>query len=393
MRKFTLLFAAMMLANVAMAEIVVEKLWESTTDIPLAGSSKQGVGYDGTIYAQDLTASKIYAYSESEGAVSRTEYAASDVGAGFAVDNAGNLAVRVGYFATGTPAGLKIYKKGETTPIAITFALPKSGRTDYNSASGDFFSAEGGYVYFYSTGQTDINFVKICNGGAEAEDVTVGVLGIECTAGTATSYVMPVSPTKLACQIRSAPWQVLKEGSATAANMPGVKLSTLGGCAFTIKDKDGAEKEMWVYNCGSTHYNSEFKVRNMTDGADLATFQIGDGAATNTAYANWTTASKIDDHSYYIHQYCPGVGAALYKIKDDAVEIGVGLDKEEISAVRLHETMGGVRIDFAGEAMLQVYNVNGMLINEAKAYDGHEFELQTGVYIIRVNGKAHKFVK
>lgn len=317
MKKITLLMAAIMTASMAMADIVVEKLWESTADIPTVADAKQGVGYDGVFYIQDKTNSKIYAYTKNDETVTRSDYATSDTGQGLAIDEAGNLICRVGYFATGTPNALKIYKKGETTAKSITFTLPNPGRCDFNSASGDIFSSEGGYVWFMCSGKTVLQYVKITNGAVTAEDITVGTMGDDVSvAFTSVSHVLKGTATSWIGQTRSNDFYSWDGSVLSAATPNGAKKSTLGGCAFTI-----GEKEIYAYNSGTTNYNSEFKVRNMTDGEDLATgLMIGDGTATNTAYANWLTASKIDDKSYYLHQVCPGVGIALYKVYDNTPE-------------------------------------------------------------------------
>ena len=124
MKKITLFAAALFMAGSVFSAITVEKLWESTANMPSGADAKQGVGYDQTLYIQDKEAQKIYAFTKVGETVTRSDYAASADGLGLAIDDAGNLAVRVGYFASATPDALKIYKKGSTTAVDITFALP-----------------------------------------------------------------------------------------------------------------------------------------------------------------------------------------------------------------------------------------------------------------------------
>ena len=223
---------ALFIAGSVFIAITVEKLWETTADMPAGADAKQGVGYDQTLYIQDKGAQKIYAFTKVGETVTRSDYATSDVGLGLAIDDAGNLAVRVGYFAATAPNALKIYKKGETTATDITFNLPTPGRCDYNSASGDIFSAEGGYVWFLCNGTTAPQYVKICNGGATPADVTVGTLGgaLPAAAGT-LSHIVTGTATTWFGQSRSADFYSWN-GTETLQLLPTELKSTLGGCAY-----------------------------------------------------------------------------------------------------------------------------------------------------------------
>ncbi|MBP6934768.1 MAG: T9SS type A sorting domain-containing protein, partial [Paludibacteraceae bacterium] len=137
-------------------------------------------------------------------------------------------------------------------------------------------------------------------------------------------------------------------------------------------------------------YNSEFKVRNMTDGEDIATgLMIGDGSATNTAYANWLTASKIDENTYYLHQVCPAVGVALYKVTSTTV----GIDNVKTVKANLFSTADGLTAEFDGEATIEIFTVTGKLIEKAVANNVYNTALKAGAYLVRINGETFKFVK
>ncbi|MBP6935385.1 MAG: fibronectin type III domain-containing protein [Paludibacteraceae bacterium] len=295
----------MLITNILNAEITVTKLWESNTNIPANADGRQGAGYNGTVYVQDKSVSKIYAFTQS----GRTEFASSTGGGvGISVDDNGNLAVLTTTI-NNPPTSINIYRNGSSTATSISFSFTNTGRCDYISASGDFYSTTGGYVYFYCTGQTTVNYVKIVSGAYSA----VGTIGSGLTTGTSTSYVIQGNTSSLVCQVRGSAWQNI---SGNGISPDGVKLSTLGGCIFSIKNTDNTTKEIWAYNSGGTDYNSEFKVRNATDATDISTglYIIDQTSPGISACGNWLTASKIDDYSYYIHQYCPGKGVGVWKV-------------------------------------------------------------------------------
>lgn len=282
------------------ATINITKLWESSAKIPSNADGRQGAGYDGSIFVQDKSAAKVYKYTQS----GRTDFATSTGGGvGLAVDDSGNIIVLTTTVGS-APTSIKIYPNGSSTGTSITFSF--SGRCDYISASGDIYSAQGGYVYFYCTGQQYVNYLKIINGAKDSD----GTIGSALTIGTSTSYVINSS---IINQVRGNEWKNITGGIISPT---GLKKSTLGGCIFSIKNSDNSTKEIWAYNSGSLDYNSEFTVRNMTDGSNIASniYTIDKNSPGSSACGNWLTASKIDDYSYYIHQYCPGKGVALWKV-------------------------------------------------------------------------------
>ena len=300
----------------------VEKVWENT-NVPAATTNGfQAVGWDGTIYMQDAGNKKIVTYANAEDA--GTDYA-TEGGAGqqIAVDEAGNLIVFNAYFATGTPNAILIYKKGSTEGKAVSFTLPQPGRCDFFTASGDIYSAEGGYVYFYCQNTTVVNRLKIANGAAAEADVTVDVVGKDITAGNSQNHVMVDIFGNLAAHSRSnaVSWINVhtNESSKTfAATLAGIKLSTLGGCTFEL-----GGKELWAYNVGKTNYNSEWNIYNLTDKELLSETALYAKNTTDVgSAANWLNVQVVDEKTAYIYQFCPKVAAAVWKVTCTTQEPG-----------------------------------------------------------------------
>ncbi len=73
------------------------------------------------------------------------------------------------------------------------------------------------------------------------------------------------------------------------------------------------------------------------------------------------------------------------------VETGVS---DVLSAkVVLTQTFDGVQVDFEGEQKVEIYTVNGMLVNHAIAQNTYTCSLPQGVYFIRVGNAVKKFVR
>ncbi len=297
----------------------VEKVWENTNVPAATGNGYQAVGWDGKIYMQDAGNSKIMSYANGTDAA--VEYAASGVGQQIAIDEAGNLIVFNAYFATSTPNNILIYAKGSTEGKAVSFTLPNPGQCHFFTASGDIYSAEGGYVYFYCQNTTVVNRVKITNGAATAANITVDVVGGSIYNGNTQNHVMVDIFGNLAAHSRSngvSSINVHNNASSKtfAATLSGIKLSTLGGCTFEL-----GGKEFWAYNVGTTHYNSEWNIYNMTDGIFLSdtVFYAKNKTDKNSA-ANWLNVQVVDEKTAYIYQFCPKVAVAVWKVTCDTGE-------------------------------------------------------------------------
>ncbi len=288
----------------------IEKVWENT-QVPGSADGYQAVGWEGNIYMQNKTAGKIKVYTNDTDAA--VDYATSNTsGQQIAVDEAGNLIVFNAYFATATPSAIQIYKNGSTTGTAISFTLPHPERCDFISASGDIYSAEGGYVYFYCKDKHAVNRVKITNG----ELASVDAIGNTANPATSTSHVMVDIFGNLAAHCRSTAVYAINSytGETTTFNtsLSGIKLSTLGGCSFEL-----GGKELWAYNVGTTHYNSEWNLYNMTDGEFLSdeTLYAKDRTSKKaTGPANWLNVQVVDEKTAYIYQFCPEVAVAVWKV-------------------------------------------------------------------------------
>ena len=300
----------------------VEKVWENTNVPAATTNGYQAVGWDGKIYMQDAGNKKIVTYSSADD--TGTDYAtAGGAGQQIAVDEAGNLIVFNATFYSATPNAILIYQKGSTEGKAVSFTLPQPGRCDFFAASGDIYSAEGGYVYFYCQNKTVVNRLKIANGAATEADVTVDVVGQEITAGNSQNHVMVDIFGNLAAHSRSnaVSWINVhtNESSTTfAATLAGIKLSTLGGCTFEL-----GGKELWAYNVGKTNYNSEWNIYNLTDKELLSETALYAKNTTDVgSAANWLNVQVVDEKTAYIYQFCPKVAAAVWKVTCTTQEPG-----------------------------------------------------------------------
>ena len=293
----------------------VEKLWSKTVaEIGATiADTRQGTGFNGTVYLLNKSNQSLVAIS-AEGqdtvcvgplTVAEDVTAALD-GTAYAMDDAGNF-VMEGTFP-GTPSHIVLRKADGS--VVKDLAITGLARTDYINAVGDVFSAEGGYVFVYGN-NANLLVYTIANGELVGDPAEVAVAGV----GGGNYVIAGDDKVQIAHHRSSGSWKTIENGVATAIDMPGHKNTTLGGDIITL-----AGKEFYIYPTGATNYNSEFLVRNMTDGLlvsdkDGATtfFANTTSTASSTITALWINANKIDDNSAYIHVYNAD-GVAVYKL-------------------------------------------------------------------------------
>ena len=290
----------------------ITKVWENTNVPASTTNGYQAVGWDGKIYMQNRTAGKIITYSSAED--TGTDYATSGSGQQIAVDEAGNLIVFNAYFATSNPANILIYKKGSTIGTEVSFTLQQAEQCHFFSASGNIYSAEGGYVYFYCKTKTVVNRLKITNGAATAADVTTDIVGGSIYAGGTQNHVMVDIFGNLVTHARSnsVNWINVYTNECKTFTLPSIKFGTLGGCSFEL-----GGKELWAYHAGASNYSSEWNIYNMTDGKFLSDddFYAVDKVATTNNACNWLNVQVVDENTAYIYQFCPLKGAAVWEVK------------------------------------------------------------------------------
>ena len=298
--------------------VTLEKLWsKTTTEMGVSVTdSRQSAGRDGKVYLLNKANQSFVAISETgqdtifQGPLTISEGVTANLdGTAFALDDAGNF-VMVGAF-NAIPSHI-ILRKADGS-VTKDLSIEGIARTDFINVSGDVFSAEGGYVFVYGY-SANLLVYQIVAGKL------VGVTEIAVPGCINGDYVVmgDVNTQIVHHRTFKSSWTKIENNTETLIEgMEGFKKTTLGGDIITL-----AGKEFYIYPTGTTNYDSEFCVRNMTDG----TFVVdkADGVSTtfkpnasetvnSTIYACWLNANKIDDNNAYIHVY-NSQGAAVYKL-------------------------------------------------------------------------------
>ena len=285
-------------------------------------NAQEAAFIDGVFYVADYSARKVVAV-DTTGKIWEPGIEYANLRHGICRDDAGNLIMHTSPDAK-VPTQLTVLKPNDTTDYVISFTLNNNGQTNFPTASGDIFSAAGGYVYFFPNGQTTVEVVKIANG----QFVSTTSCPVSLTGATA-GYVIPIdnNPNHFIYQIRGNGYHLYKNGdkgsyltSPNGTTAP-ARNNTVGGALFQLNGHD-----MFVYTSGA-HYKGGWTVRDMTS-ADLTPMytqeQLGDGGYNaNASVGAFFWWERLDSVTVNLYEYCLGHGIAGWELSAEPHKIRV----------------------------------------------------------------------
>lgn len=101
---------------------------------------------------------------------------------------------------------------------------------------------------------------------------------------------------------------------------------------------------------------------------------------------NWELRTEEEGNRWAIYPQMNDVIAGFEK------EVLTGLN-QVVTEISLLRTPTGIVVEFDGQADIELYGINGQLIDKTRALNSYSRDLNRGTYIIRVNGASHKFVR
>ena len=291
-------------------------------------NAQQAAFLDGVFYMADFSAKKVVAV-DTTGKVWEPGIEHANLRHGICRDDAGNLILLTSPDAK-VPSQLTVFKAEDNSEHVIEIALKNNAQTHFPTASGDIFSAAGGYVYFFPNDQSFVEVVKIANG--QFVSTTSCEVSLKGTAG----YVIPIdnNPNHSIYQIRGNGYHLYKNGdkgsyltSPNGTTAP-ARNNTYGGALFQLNGHD-----MFVYTSGA-HYKGGWTVRDMTS-AELTPMytqaELGTGGYNaNSSVGAFFWWERLDDVTVNLYEYCLGHGIAGWELSAEPHKIRVkGLSLSE----------------------------------------------------------------
>ena len=273
--------------------------------------AQQAAYIDGVFYVADYNTDKVICV-DTAGVV--TDPNISTLNHGICRDDAANLILHTSADVK-VPNQLTVYKSEDGSQHTIAIELNNNGQTNFPTASGDIFSAAGGYVYFFPNGQNFVEVVKIAGG----KYVSTTSCAVSLTGSTA-GYVIPIDndPNHFIYQVRANGYHLYKNGdkgsyltSPNGTTAP-QRNNSVGGALFELGGHD-----MFVHMSGG-NYKGGWTLRDMTSAELVPMYtqaQLGDGGyyanASVGAFFHW---KRVDSVTVNLYEYCLGHGVAGWEI-------------------------------------------------------------------------------
>ena len=299
-------------------------------------NAQEAAFIDGVFYVSDYSARKVVAV-DTTGKVWEPGIEHANLRHGICRDDAGNLILHTSADAK-VPNQLTVLKAEDNSEHVINFTLNNNGQTNFPTASGDIFSAAGGYVYFFPNGQTTVEVVKIANG----QFVSTTSCAVSLTGATA-GYVIPIdnNPNHFIYQIRGNGYHLYKNGdkgsyltSPNGTTAPS-RNNSVGGALFQLNGHD-----MFVYTSGA-HYKGGWTVRDMTAAEQTPMYtqeQLGNGGYNaNASVGAFFWWERLDSVTVNLYEYCLGHGIAGWELSAEPHRVrlkGLTTDPTEVTIAK-----------------------------------------------------------
>ena len=124
---------------------------------------------------------------------------------------------------------------------------------------------------------------------------------------------------------------------------------------------------------------------------------LGDKIPANTQYKYYTNDMNSDNWESNADGSSKDNRWSVAPIMNDEIarfttQIITGLDKIETN-VRIIRTLSGIEVNVDNESTIELYTINGVMIEKTIVNGSYSRDLNNGIYIICVNGISTKFIK
>lgn len=340
-------------------------------------ASRWATAFDGKIYVNDHSASKLYYWTE--GGLTDTGIS-SAAGTAITSDDAGNIIVSTSMYAGGNTA-MKILPANGSAMQDLSITMPSgvtAAQMQYlGMASGDIMG-NGGALYLFPSGASSVAKITFKNGVQEsAEAIAVGAVTAD-----GQSFALPLSndytSNDVAVRVRGQKHFFHNDGTSFVAYPDNGITTTQGGTVFKLADVYYAVEPI------GTAYRDGFQIVDLTNNVVVATHTEELTSTAVSPNANCIIAEVNADKTVNIYQYVPGQLATMYTFEVKALT-GVDYIEDEGTIV----IAGYDCIEIVGEAKsIEVFDIQGVLVSQNETF----VSCQSGVYLVRVDGKVTKVI-
>lgn len=350
--------------------------WAQTEGHLAANSaSRWATAFDGKLYVNDHSASKLYYWDEN--GLTDTGIA-SAAGTAITSDDAGNIIVSTSMYGGGNTA-MKILPAGASAMQDLTIEMPTgvtAAQMQYiGKATGDIMG-DGGALYLFPSGATSVAKIIFKNGVQQSsEAIAVGTVTAD-----AQSIAIPLSndftSNDIAVRVRGQKHFYHNDGSSFVAYPDNGINTTQGGTIFKLEDV------YYAIEPKGTSYRDGFQIVDLNSNIVVASHTEELTTTAVSPNPNCIIAEINADNKVNIYQYVPGQLATMY-----VFEVKALTEVAEIEFADAIVSTGCGYIEIKGNAGdIEVYNIQGRLISKNEKY----INCTPGVYVVKVYNKVTK---
>ncbi len=169
-----------------------------------------------------------------------------------------------------------------------------------------------------------------------------------------------------------------------------------GNATWTVSLDQGVAIPQNLYIAGDFAGTGTWEARQMTVGENNTYTYSTSNVALNMQYL-YTYSSNLADNAYETR--AGGIGDNRWTVLSQMVDLISGWNvaptptsiQSEVADILSIERESGIRVAFNGMADIELYNINGILLNKTVAKESFERAgLLSGLYILKINGKVTK---
>ena len=352
--------------------------WAQTDGHLAANSaSRWATAFDGKIYVNDHSASKLYYWTE--GGLTDTGISSAG-GTAITSDDAGNIIVSTSMYAGGNTA-MKILPANGSAMQDLSITMPSgvtAAQMQYlGKASGDIMG-NGGALYLFPSGATSVAKITFKNGVQESAEV----IAVSAVTADGQSFALPLgndyTSNDVAVRVRGQKHFFHNDGTSFVAYPDNGITTTQGGTVFKLADVYYGVEPI------GTAYRDGFQIVDLTNNVVVATHTEELTSTAVSPNANCIIAEVNSDKTVNIYQYVPGQLATMYTFEVKALTGVNNVDNQKALV-----TAGKGYIEIIGDAKsIEIFDMQGILISQDETF----VNCQPGVYLVRVDGNVAKVV-
>ncbi len=299
---------AVVASAVAVQAQTLTQDWKMTTGLPSAANARWGIGFDGKVFVNDMTAQKIATFDGTN----KNTLEVGAAGVCTSVDSKGNLLVANLWKWGGKMTSLKIWNKATGAISEIEVTIPKgvtsTNRMDvFGKVVGDITSETGGAVFFCPSNGNKIVKLFFANSAQVVEkskviETAFANFQTTCIAQPLTNdpesdaIILKDKGVKEVYVFDGTNWTTLENAGVNGST--GIDAVTLNGTQYTIEP-------------AGVDFTDGFQIVDRSTNTVVAT-HAAEGAANGTSYGTSLNAEKVDEFTATIYQYHCGQFAAKY---------------------------------------------------------------------------------